>query len=90
MSVPAISTTPSVGLSRPGEDVHERRLARPRRAHHRGELAGDDVEGDAAEGIDGGVALAVAAGDVAGGDDGGGGGGHRSAASRVQRGRMTP
>jgi hypothetical protein len=53
-----------------GEDVHERRLARAGRAHDGGELAACDVERDAAEGVDGGVALAVAAGDLARRDNG--------------------
>ena len=39
-----------------GEDVHERRLARARRAHDGDELALRDVERDAAERVDGGVA----------------------------------
>ena len=52
-----------------GEDVHQRRLARARRAHDGGQAAGGDVDRDAAQGVDGRVALAVAADDVAGGDD---------------------
>ena len=51
-----------------GEQVHQRRLAGARRAHDGGELAGGDVQRDAAQGVDGGLALAVAAGDGAGGD----------------------
>ena len=47
-----------------GEQVHERRLAGARRAHDGGELAGGDLEGDAAQGVDGGLALAVATGDA--------------------------
>ena len=39
ISVPAIATLPPGRLVEPGEDVHERRLAGPRRAHHGGELA---------------------------------------------------
>ena len=46
-----------------GEQVHQRRLARARRAHDGGELAGGHVERDAAQRVDGGLALAVAAGD---------------------------
>ena len=42
-----------------GEGVHERRLARARRAHDRGEAAGGEVDGDAVEGPDLGLALAV-------------------------------
>ena len=45
-----------------GEQVHERRLAGARRAHDGRELAGGQVERDAAEGVDGGVAVAVRAG----------------------------
>ncbi len=52
-----------------GEDVHERRLARARGAHDGGELALRNVERDAAQRVDGRVALAVAAGDVMCGDD---------------------
>ena len=58
------------GLVEAGEDVHERRLARARRAHDGGQPAASDVERDAAQGVDGGVALAVAAHDVASRDDG--------------------
>ena len=43
------------------EDVHQGRLAGARRAHDRDELAGADVEVDAAERVDRGLALAVAA-----------------------------
>ena len=39
MSMPSSSTVPSVGRSRPGEQVHQRGLARARRPHHGGELA---------------------------------------------------
>ena len=70
MFVPSISTVAGGRLVEAGEDVHERRLARARRAHHGRELAALDVEVDAAEGVDGGVALAVAAGDAARGNDG--------------------
>jgi hypothetical protein len=58
------------GLVQTGEDVHQRRLARARRAHHGGQVAGGDVDADAAQGVDGGVAGAVAPDDVAGADDG--------------------
>ena len=64
ISCPAISTVPEVGLSRPGEDVHERRLAGAGRPHHGRQLARGDLEGDAAQRVDGGVAVAVAAGQV--------------------------
>ena len=53
-----------------GEDVHQRRLAGARRAHDGGELAAAQVDVGAAQGVDGGVALAVALGDAARGDDG--------------------
>ena len=56
-----------------GEDVHERRLAGARRAHDGGQAALGDVDRDAAQGVDGGVAVAVAADEVAGADDGGSG-----------------
>ena len=91
MSVPAISTMPAVGLSRPARMCISVDLPEPDGPITAANWPGGDVEGDAAQGIDGGVALAVAAGDVTGGDDGGGG--RRSCgpqASRVQRGRMTP
>ena len=52
-----------------GEDVHQGRLAGARRAHDRGQLALRDVQVDAAEGVDGGLALAVAAGDLVRLDD---------------------
>ena len=42
-----------------GEAVQQRRLARARRAHDRGEAPGGDVDGDAVERADGGVAGAV-------------------------------
>ena len=52
----------------PGEDVHERRLARARRAHDRGQLALGDRQRDAAQGVDGRVAVAVAAAEVTRGE----------------------
>ena len=64
MSTPATVTSPDGGLVEPGEDVHQRRLARARRAHDRGQPAVGDVDGDAAQRVDRGVALAVAAHDV--------------------------
>ncbi len=56
-------------LVEPGEGVHERRLARAGRAHDGDELARLDVERDAAQRVDGGRALAVAAREVARFDD---------------------
>ena len=43
-STPPMLTVPQVGRSRPGEDVHQRRLARARGAHDRGEAAGGKVD----------------------------------------------
>ena len=54
----------------------QRRLARARRAHDRGEAAGGEVDGHVVEGADGGVARAV---DLGGVD--GAGGGRRGGAS---------
>ena len=58
----------------PGEGVHQRRLAGPRRAHDGGEVAGGELDVDAVEGPDGALALAVDLGgaDGPGGDLGGG------------------
>ena len=70
MLVPSMVTSPAVGLVEPREDVHEGRLAGARRAHDAGELSALDVEVDAAEGADGGVAFAVGAGDAARRHDG--------------------
>ena len=72
MSTPATVTSPEVGCVEAGEDVHERRLARARRAHHGRQAAAGDVDRDAAQGVDRGIAGAVAADEVAGADDGGG------------------
>ncbi len=52
-----------------GEQVHQRRLAGSGGADDRGQLTGREVEGDAAERVDGGLALAEAAAQVAAGDD---------------------
>src|SRR6266511_3368020 len=52
-----------------GQNVHQGRLARARRAHHGGQLPPRDLERDAAERVDCGVALAVAACDVGRGHD---------------------
>ena len=49
--------------------MHQRRLAGAGRPHHRRQLALVDVERDAAQGVDCGIAFAVAAGDVSGDDD---------------------
>src|SRR4029079_14981596 len=57
------------GLVEAGEDVHQGRLARPRWAHHGGELPARHLDGDAAERIHRGLALAVASCDVACDDD---------------------
>src|SRR3954471_11647627 len=54
----------------PGEQVHQRGLARPRRTHDRGELAGGERHGHAAERVHRGLALAVDPGQVRGRDDG--------------------
>ena len=70
ISSPAIVTRAARRLVEAGEDVHQRRLARARRAHDRDELARLDVERDAAQRVDGGLALAVAARDVRRLDDG--------------------
>ena len=70
MSSPATVTSPDGGLVEAGEDVHERRLARARGAHDGGQPTTSDVERHAAQGVDGGVALAVAAHDVARRDHG--------------------
>ena len=53
-----------------GEDVHQRRLAGARRAHDGGQLAGGDAEVDAAQRVDAGLALAVAADEAGRLDDG--------------------
>ena len=51
-----------------GEDVHQGRLARARRAHDRGEAAALETGADLDQGVDGGAALAVATGHVVGDD----------------------
>ena len=66
--VTAIVTWPEVGRSG-GEDVHQRRLARARGAASRGRLSECDIERDAAKGVDGRVALAIATGDFVRCDD---------------------
>src|SRR5205823_6017637 len=52
-----------------GEDVHQRRLAGARRAHHRGELLALNLQADAPQGVDCGVTFAVAPRDVLRCDD---------------------
>ena len=54
-------TVPGGRAGRGPRAVHQRGLARARRPHHGGELAARDLEGHAAEGVDGRLALAVAA-----------------------------
>ena len=56
-------------LVEPREDVHQRRLARPRRAHDRRRLARRDVDRDAPQRVDRGVALSVSARHVVRDDD---------------------
>ena len=56
----------TVGLSRPARMCISVDFPEPGRAHHGGELAFCDLERDAAKRIDGGLALAVAAGHVRG------------------------
>ena len=51
-SLPATSTRPDVARSSPPADHHQARLAGTRRPHHRRNLAGRDVESDAAQDID--------------------------------------
>ena len=52
-----------------GEDVHERRLARPGRAHDRCQVAAGDVERDAAKRVDGGFPGSVPTRQLVGRDD---------------------
>ena len=54
-------TVPAVGRVEPREQVHERRLARARRAHHRCELPAREGHVDAAQRLDRGVAHAEGA-----------------------------
>jgi hypothetical protein len=58
-------TSPEVGWSRPARMCISVDLPEPRRAHDGGQLTAGDVDRDTAQGVDGGVALAVAAHDVA-------------------------
>ena len=55
---------PAGRLVETGEDVHQGRLARARRAHDRGEAAALEAGADLDQGVDRGVSLAVAAGDA--------------------------
>src|SRR4051812_19419671 len=66
--------TPLARPVEPGEDVHQRRLARARRAHDRGQAGLLDLERHVAERVYGGVALAVAADEPVGADNGWGAG----------------
>ena len=68
MSSPPITTVPDGRGVEAGEQVHQRGLAGARGAHDGRELAGGDLERDAAKGVDGGLAVAVAAGDRGGRD----------------------
>ena len=52
-----------------GQKVHQSRLPRAGGANDRGQLAPREVESDAAQGIDGGLALAEAPRELAAGDD---------------------
>ena len=72
ISVPPSRASPDVAGSRPGEAVHQRRLARAGRAHDRGERPGGEVDVDPVERADGGLARAVDLGQ-AGRADGDGG-----------------
>ena len=77
--VPSIHTLPLVSVVEPGQAVHQGALARAGGAHDGGELARREVDGDAGEGVDGGVALAVG---LPGVDGPGGDGGVRSGGRR--------
>ena len=58
-SVAADDDLPDGGRVERGQAVHQRRLAGARRAHHRGELAGLEVDGDPGQGVHLGVARAI-------------------------------
>ena len=73
-----MSTEPRRERVEAGEGVHQRRLAGARRAHDRGEATGREVDGDAVEGTDLGLAAAV---DLDGVDGPGGDGTARSGCS---------
>ena len=73
ISWPATVTEPEVGLSRPARMCISVDLPEPGRPHHGRQAAAGDVDGHVAQGMDGGVAVAVAADQVAGRDDGLGG-----------------
>ena len=70
MSSPATVTSPAVGWSRPARMCMSVDLPEPDGPMTAVRRPRGDVERDAAQRVDGGVALAVAAHDVAGGDDG--------------------
>ena len=69
ISFPAIVTVPEVGLSSPARMCISVDLPDPDGAHDRGQLALLDVQRDAAQGVDGRLALAVAPRHLAGDDD---------------------
>ena len=68
-SVPAIATVPEVGLSRPAMMCMSVDLPDPDGPITAANWPGTIVEGDPPEGVDRGIALAVATRDVVGGDD---------------------
>ena len=70
MSTPATVTSPEVGWSRPARMCMSVDLPEPDGPMTAVRLAAGDVERDAAQRVDRGVALAVAAHDVASRDDG--------------------
>ena len=70
MSTPATVTSPAVGWSRPARMCMSVDLPEPDGPMTAVRRPRGDVDRDAAQRVDGGVALAVAADDVAGGDDG--------------------
>ena len=69
MSTPATETSPEVGLSRPARMCMSVDLPEPDGPMTAVRRPSGDVDRDAAQGVDRGVALAVAADDVAGADD---------------------
>ena len=68
-STPSTQALPAGRLVEPGEQVHQRRLARAGGADDRGQLPGGEVERDVAQRVDGRLALAVAAAESLAGDD---------------------
>ena len=61
---PASATLPAVGPLEPGDDRHQRALARPRRAEHRDALAGVERQADRFEDVGADLALAEGQADV--------------------------